>query len=119
MIIGRPQTIDGFEPLTPPEFAYLRQPLEEALKQGMPLEQQIGVDFVVVCRLMKTVVAMSAEVQRLSAAAEAAASAGADQPSTVASLSEDLTDPVVAVGASEEPPLPFLAGGKPVVLTEE
>ena len=117
MIIGRPQNIDGFQPLTPPEFAYLRQPLEEALKQGMPLEQQIGVDFVVVCRLMKTVVAMSAEVQRL--AAEAAASAGADQPSTVASLSEDLTDPVVAVGASEEPPLPFLAGGKPVVLTEE
>jgi hypothetical protein len=117
MIIGRPNTIDGFQPLTPPEFAYLRQPIEQALQQGVPLEQQIGVDFNVVCRLMKTVVAMSEEVQRLSAAAMSAASADADQPSPVASLSEDLTDPVVSV--TEEPPLPFLAAGKPIVLSEE
>ena len=114
MIIGRPQNIEGFEPLTPPEFAYLRQPIEGALQQGIPLEQQIGVDFVVVCRLMRTVVALSEEVKRLTAA-----SGGADQPAPVASLADALTDPVVAVGASEEPPLPFLAAGKPVVLTED
>ena len=115
MIIGRPQNIEGFEPLTPPEFAYLRQPIEGALQQGIPLEQQIGVDFVVVCRLMRTVVALSEEVKRLTAAA----SDGSGQPAPVASLADDLTDPVVAVGASEEPPLPFLAAGKPVVLTED
>jgi hypothetical protein len=114
VIIGRPQNIEGFEPLSPPEFAYLRQPIEGALQQGIPLEQQIGVDFVVVCRLMRTVVALSEEVKRLTAASE-----GADPPAPVASLADDLTDPVVAVGASEEPPLPFLAAGKPVVLTED
>lgn len=118
MIIGRPQNIDGFEPLNPAEFAYLRQPIEQALQQGIPLEQQIGVDFVVVCRLLKTVIAMSGELQRV-LAEKTAAAAAADQPAPVASLSEDLTDPVVAVGAAEEPPLPFIAGRTPVVLTEE
>jgi hypothetical protein len=34
-------------------------------------------------------------------------------------MTEDLTDPVVAVGDAEEPPLPFLAAGKPIVLTED
>jgi hypothetical protein len=112
MIIGRPQNIDGFEPLNPAEFAYLRQPIEQALQQGIPLEQQIGVDFNVVCRLLKTVVAMSGELQRVVAAA-------ADQPAPVASLAEDITDPIVPVGAAEEPPLPFLTRNTPVVLTEE
>lgn len=118
MIIGRPQSIDGFEPLNPAEFSYLRQPIEQALQQGIPLEQQIGVDFNVVCRLMKTVVAVSAELQRV-LAEKTAAAAAADQPAPIASLSEDLTDPVVAPGAAEETPLPFLAVGTPVVLTEE
>lgn len=118
MIIGRPQSIDGFEPLNPSEFAYLRQPIEQALQQGIPLEQQIGVDFNVVCRLLKTVVAMSGELQRV-LAEKVAAAAGADQPAPVASLADDMTDPVVAVGAAEEPPLPFLAKGAPVILTEE
>ena len=116
MIIGRPQNIDGFEPLNPAEFAYLRQPIEQALQQGIPLEHQIGVDFNVVCRLLKTVVAMSGELQRV--VAEKAA-ATADQPAPVASLAEDITDPIVPVGAAEEPPLPFLTRNTPIVLTEE
>jgi hypothetical protein len=113
MIIGRPQNIEAFQPLTPPEFAYLRQPIEEALKQGVPLEQQIGVDFNVVCRLLKTVTAMSAEIQRL--LADKPADMSADQPSPVASM----TDDPVEVPSAEEPPLPFLTARMPIVLAEE
>jgi hypothetical protein len=110
VIIGRPNSIEAFQPLNPEEFAYLRQPIDAALAQGVPLEQQVGVDLVVLCRLLKTVLAISAEVQRL-------ASTQAEQPAPIASLAPETTDPVVSTSAAEEPPLPFLTG-TPVALTE-
>ena len=113
MIIGRPQNIEAFQPLTAPEFAYLRQPIEQALQQGIPLEQQIGVDFNAMCRLLKTVVAMSAEIQRL--LADKPADMSVDQPSPVASMTND----PVEVTSAEEPPLPFLTARTPIVLAEE
>jgi len=119
VIIGRPQSIDGFQPLNPEEFAYLRQPIEQALQQGIPLEQQIGVDFNVVCRLMKTVIAMSTEIQKIAAAQAEAATREAEQPSPIASLAGEDTVPVIEVGSAEEPPLPFLNASQRVVLTEE
>jgi len=106
MIIGRPSTIDAFQPLTPEEFAYLRQPIDAALGQGVPLEQQVGVDLMVLCRLLKTVLVISEEVKRLTVEQ-------AEQPAPVASLVEET--PVAFEGA-EEPPLPFLTPGAPVNL---
>lgn len=113
MIIGRPNTVEAFQPLTPEEFAYLRQPIDAALAQGVPLEQQIGVDFAVVCRLLKTVLAISEEVKRLTQAQ------AEQQPALIASLVDDLTDPVVAQGSAEVPPLPFLTPGARVSLSDE
>lgn len=113
MIIGRPNSVEAFQPLTPEEFSYLRQPIDAALAQGVPLEQQVGVDLVVLCRLLKTVVAISAEVQRLVAAQ------AEQQPAPIASLAPETTDPVVAQDSAEVPPLPFLTPGASVSLSDE
>ena len=107
MIIGRPNSIEAFQPLNPEEFSYLRQPIDAAIAQGVPLEQQVGVDLTVLCRLLKTVLAISTEVQRL-------AQVQAEQPAPIASLVEETP---VAVEGAEEPPIPFLTPGERVNLT--
>ena len=56
---------------------------------------------------------MSAEIQRL--LADKPADMSADQPSPVASM----TDDPVEVPSAEEPPLPFLTARTPIVLAEE
>lgn len=113
MIVGQPKNVEGFPPVTPEEFAYLRQPLDEALSQGVPLNQPAAVDLTVLCRLLSTVVVMSRELQRYK---EATATAEDAQPAPIASLSDDITDPVVEAAASEEAPLPFLGAGRRVIL---
>jgi len=113
MIIGQPKNVEGFPPITPEEFAYLRQPLDEALAQGVPLNQPAAVDLTVLCRLLSTVVAMSRELQKYKVATT---TAEGEQPAPIASLSEDTTDPVVESGASEEATLPFLGAGRRVIL---
>lgn len=113
MIVGQPKNVEGFPPITPEEFAYLRQPLDEALSQGVPLNQPAAVDLTVLCRLLSTVVVMSRELQKYKVAAEAAEDG---QPSPIASLSPDTTDPVVVADMSEESPLPFLGAGRRVIL---
>lgn len=113
MIIGRPNTVEAFQPLTPEEFSYLRQPIDAALAQGVPLEQQVGVDLTVLCRLLKTVLAISEEVKRL------AQVQAEQQPAPIASLADDITDPVVAQDSAEVPPLPFLTPGASVALSDE
>jgi hypothetical protein len=115
MIIGQPKNVEGFQPITPEEFAYLRQPLDDALSQGVPLNQPAAVDFTVLCRLLSTVVAMSRELQKYKVAA---ATAEDDQPTPIASLSDDITDPVVDAGTSEEPPLPFVSGRRVILPTD-
>lgn len=115
MIIGQPKNVEGFPPISPEEFAYLRQPLDEALSQGVPLNQPAAVDLTVLCRLLSTVVAMSRELQKYKVATESAESG---QPTPIASLSDDITDPVVDAGASEEPPLPFVSGRRVILPTD-
>lgn len=113
MIVGQPKNVEGFPPITPEEFAYLRQPLDDALSQGVPLNQPAAVDLTVLCRLLSTVVAMSRELQKYKAATESAES---DQPMPIASLSDDITDPVVEASTDNEAPLPFLGSGRRVIL---
>lgn len=113
MIVGQPKNVEGFPPITPEEFAYLRQPLDEALAQGVPLNQPAAVDLTVLCRLLSTVVVMSRELQKYKAATATAEDA---QPSPIASIPPDTTDPIVEAGASEESPLPFLGAGRRVIL---
>jgi hypothetical protein len=108
MIIGQPKNVEEFPPLTPEEFAYLRQPLDAAIGQGVAMNQPAEVDLKVLCRLLSTVVAMSKELTRLR-------EAEAIQPAPIASLSEDLTDPMVHT-APDEDPLPFLGAGRNVIL---
>jgi hypothetical protein len=65
MIIGQPKRIEEFQPLTPEEFAYLRQPLDQAIAQGVPLNQPAAVDLGILCRLLATVVLLSTEMKKM------------------------------------------------------
>lgn len=70
MIVGQPKRIEDFQPLNPVEFAYLRQPLDQAISQGVPLNQPAAVDLGILCRLLATVVTLSAEMKRMRASVE-------------------------------------------------
>ena len=65
MIIGQPKRIEEFQPLTPEEFAYLRQPLDQAIAQGVPMNQPAQVDLGILCRLLATVVLLSTEMKKI------------------------------------------------------
>lgn len=103
MIVGRPQNVEGFQPLSPEEFAYLRQPIDQAIAQGIPFEQPVQVDLTVLCRLIKTVIVVSSELKRIHDA----------NPSVIASLSEANT-----VEEAPAPPLPSLDAANRVVVPE-
>jgi hypothetical protein len=107
MIIGQPKNVEEFPPLTPEEFAYLRQPIDAAIAQGVPMNQPASVDLNVLCRLLSTVVATSKALVQLR-------DAGSSQPAPIASLSEEVTDPVVSL--PEEEPIPFLGAGRNVII---
>ena len=108
MIIGQPKSVEEFPPLSPEEFAYLRQPLDAAIAQGVPMTQPAEVDLKVLCRLLSTVIATSKALVQMREAENA-------QPAPIASLADDLTDPMVAT-SPEETPLPFLGHGRNVLL---
>jgi hypothetical protein len=107
MIIGQPKRIEEFPPLTPEEFAYLRQPLDQAIAQGVPMNQPATVDLMVLCRLLATVVTLSTELKRMTVTINEAA---AQQPEPmIASL---MGEPLPQDDTAEEPaapPLPDLA----------
>jgi hypothetical protein len=103
MIVGRPQNVEGFQPLSPEEFAYLRQPIDQAISQGIPFEQPVQVDFTVLCRLIKTVIVVSSELKRIHEA----------NPSVIASLSDANT-----VEEPSVPPLPSLNTANRVSIEE-
>ena len=104
MIVGRPQNVEGFQPLTPEEFAYLRAPLDQAIAQGIPFEQPVQVDLTVLCRLIKTVIVVSGELKRIHDA----------NPALIASLSAAVPDEAPAEAA----PLPTLDTANRVVVPE-
>jgi hypothetical protein len=106
MIIGQPKSVEEFPPLTPEEFAYLRQPIDAAIAQGVPMNQPASVDLNVLCRLLSTVVATSKALTQLR-------SVETSQPAPIASLSDEVTDPVVS---PEEEPVPFLGAGRNVII---
>jgi hypothetical protein len=108
MIIGQPKSVEEFPPLSPEEFAYLRQPLDAAIAQGVPMTQPAEVDLKVLCRLLSTVIATSKALVQMREAENA-------QPAPIASLTDDLTDPMVTTSPEEEP-LPFLGQGRNVIL---
>jgi hypothetical protein len=107
MIIGQPKNVEEFPPLTPEEFAYLRQPIDAAIAQGVPMNQPASVDLNVLCRLLSTVVATSKALVQLRAAESS-------QPAPIASLSDEVTDPVVS--SPEDEPIPFLGAGRNVII---
>ena len=108
MIIGQPKNVEEFPPLSPEEFAYLRQPLDAAIAQGVPMNQPASVDLNVLCRLLSTVVATSKALMQFR-------EAESSQPVPIASLAEDLTDPMVSTSPEEET-LPFLGAGRSVIV---
>jgi hypothetical protein len=85
MIIGQPQSIEEFAPLTPQEFAQLRAQIEPALKQGAPLDMPVGLDLGTVLRLVSTISHFAA---------------------TVAQMHQPKPAPVDEAAAPELPPLP-------------
>lgn len=108
MIIGQPKNVEEFPPLSPEEFAYLRQPIDAAIAQGVPMNQPAAVDLNVLCRLLSTVVATSKALMQFRDAESA-------QPAPIASLSDEVTDPVVDTSPEQEP-LPFLGAGRSVII---
>jgi hypothetical protein len=103
MIIGQPKRIEEFPPLTPEEFAYLRQPLDQAIAQGVPMNQPATVDLMVLCRLLSTVVTLSTELKRVTVTINEAA---AQQPEPM--LASTMGEPVPQDSATETPEAPPL-----------
>lgn len=130
MIIGQPKNVEEFQPLTPEEFAYLRQPLDQAIAQGVPLNQPAAVDLVILCRLLSTVVTLSRKLQSTNADTRAAEAAqpepyiasmlGEPLPVEPETTVEEIASPD-ALAADASPPLPSLNldPSRRVVLGEE
>lgn len=123
MIIGQPKRIEDFQPLTPEEFAYLRQPLDQAIAQGVPLNQPAAVDLGILCRLLATVVLLSTEMKKIR---DAVAEQEAKQPEPfIASMLP--TDPETTLeeiakpetlAADALPPIPTFDPSRRVVVEE-
>jgi len=127
MIIGQPKRIEEFQPLTPEEFAYLRQPLDQAIAQGVPLNQPAAVDLGILCRLLATVVLLSTEMKKIrDAVAEQeakqpepfiASMLGEPLPAEPETTLEEIASPE-ALAADALPPLPAFDTARRVVVRE-
>jgi hypothetical protein len=117
MIIGQPKRIEEFPPLTPEEFAYLRQPLDQAIAQGVPLNQPAQVDLTILCRLLATVVLVSTELKKLHTTVTEG-EAQQPEPMLASMMGEPL--PVEPETTAEEalPPLPSFDVSRRVVVEE-